>query len=70
MEIGVMESHTKRSSGGSAAIFMVGILIGGVGGGLAGWLLGGHIAPILSSVLNLITRDGNRDTLRHEAMQQ
>lgn len=65
-----MDVQVQRKSGNSAAPFLAGIVIGGVGGGLAGWLLSGHIAPILTSVLNLISRDPKRDTPRFEAMQQ
>lgn len=71
MEMGVMGSARKQSSTGSTtSVFVVGVVIGGIGGGLAGWLLGGHVAPLLTSILNLVGRDGKRPSVRFEALQQ
>ena len=50
--------------------FLVGVAVGGFGGGIAGWLLGGHLTPLLASVLNVITRDDKRRAVRFEALQQ
>jgi hypothetical protein len=65
-----MDVETKRQGSSSAAIFVAGVLIGGIGGGLAGWLLGGHLAPILSSLLNLLGRDNRNQGVRFDAFQQ
>lgn len=65
-----MDLQNQRTTGNSAAIFLAGVLIGGIGGGLAGWLLGGHIAPILSGIINLIARDSKQESVRFEALQQ
>lgn len=65
-----MEPETKREGSSSAAIFVAGVVIGGIGGGLAGWLLGGHMAPLLSSLLNLLGRDNRQHGVRFDAFQQ
>jgi hypothetical protein len=65
-----MELDRKANSGSSATVFIAGVIIGGIGGGLAGWLLGGHIAPILTSLFHLLGRDNDRQSVRFEALQQ
>lgn len=65
-----MDGSYDQESNSSALIFVAGVLIGGVGGGIAGWLLGGHLTPLLASILNVITRDDKRRTVRFEALQQ
>ena len=65
-----MDGSRTQESNSSAVIFVAGVVIGGVGGGIAGWLLGGHLTPLLASVLNLITRDEKRQSVRFEALQQ
>jgi hypothetical protein len=70
MEIGKMDEHNQQHSHSSAGIFIAGVIVGGIGGGLAGWLLGGHIAPLMTGLLNLIGRDSKRQSVRFEALQQ
>jgi hypothetical protein len=65
-----MDGSRIQESKSTVLTFLVGVLIGGLGGGIAGWLLGGHLTPLLASVLNLITRDDKRRTVRFEALQQ
>ena len=66
-----MDGSRTKDSKSSAMIFLAGVVVGGVGGGIAGWLLGGHLAPLLTGIFNLITRDENkRQTVRFEALQQ
>jgi hypothetical protein len=66
-----MDGSRTKDSNSSAMIFLAGVVVGGVGGGIAGWLLGGHLAPLLTGIFNLITRDENkRQTVRFEALQQ
>jgi len=62
--------HEKREKSSSATVFVIGVLVGGLGGGLAGWLLGGHIAPLLTGLFNMISKDNKRNTVRFEALQQ
>ena len=64
-----MEQHQQQSRS-SAGIFVAGVVVGGIGGGLAGWLLGGHIAPLLTSLLDLIGRESKRQSVHFEALQQ
>ena len=52
------------------AVFLAGVVIGGIGGGLAGWLLGGHVAPLLASIVSFAGRDSKGGLVRFEAMQQ
>jgi len=63
-----MNDQNKPNS--SIAVFLAGVVIGGVGGGIAGWLLGGHVAPLLTSLLNLIDRDSNKRSVNFEMLQQ
>jgi hypothetical protein len=70
VEIGNVDLGIERKDNSSAAIFIAGVIVGGVGGGLAGWLLGGHLAPILSGILNLLGRDTERKSVRFDAFQQ
>jgi len=70
MEIGNMDDPNQQRTRSSAGIFVAGVIVGGIGGGLAGWLLGGHIAPLLTGLLNLIGKDGERQSVRFEALQQ
>lgn len=65
-----MDGFREQDSDKTAVIFLAGVVIGGVGGGIAGWLLGGHLTPILASILNVITRDDKRRSVRFEALQQ
>jgi len=65
-----MDGSRSQQSKGSPLIFLAGVVIGGIGGGIAGWLLGGHFTPLLASVLNLISRNDKRQTVRFEALQQ
>ena len=66
-----MDGSRTQESNNSAMIFIAGVVVGGVGGGIAGWLLGGHLAPLLAGLFNLITRDGGkRQSVRFEALQQ
>jgi hypothetical protein len=51
-------------------VFLAGVVVGGVGGGIAGWLLGGHVAPLLTSLIDLLDRDSKTQTVRFEALQQ
>jgi hypothetical protein len=62
--------NVQNKSNSSIAVFLAGVAIGGVGGGIAGWLLGGHVAPLLTSLLNLIDRDSNKRTVNFEVLQQ
>ncbi|HEX3302680.1 MAG TPA: hypothetical protein VHR64_07340 [Thermomicrobiales bacterium] len=62
--------NDQNKSNSSIAVFLAGVAIGGVGGGIAGWLLGGHVAPLLTSLLNLIDRDSNKRTVNFEVLQQ
>ena len=59
-----------NKSNSSIAVFLAGVVVGGVGGGIAGWLLGGHIAPLLTGLINLVDRDSNKQTVQFEALQQ
>jgi len=66
-----MASNSLESKGSSTpTAFLLGVLVGGIGGGLAGWLLGGHVAPFLTSVISVISRDTESSPIRFEAMQQ
>ena len=65
-----MDASRPQESNSSALVFLAGVVIGGVGGGIAGWLLGGHLTPILAGLLNLISRDSKRQSVRFEALQQ
>ena len=65
-----MDGTRPQESNSSTLIFLVGVVIGGIGGGVAGWLLGGHITPRVASVINLGTRDSKRQSVRFEALQQ
>ena len=65
-----MDLQSQRQSSPSIATFLAGVLVGGIGGGLAGWLLGGHIAPLLTGLLNFLGRDSDRQRVRFEALQQ
>ena len=66
-----MVSSSSDNRGGSApTVFFVGVVVGGIGGGLAGWLLGGHVAPFLTGVISVISRNGDTGPVRFEAMQQ
>jgi len=62
--------NDQNKSNSSVAVFLAGVAIGAVGGGIAGWLLGGHIAPLLTGLINLIDRDGKKQSVRFEVMQQ
>lgn len=62
-----MKANTQRNSAG---LFLAGIVVGGIGGGVAGWLLGGHIAPLISSVIQLLSRESDSKHPRFEALQQ
>jgi hypothetical protein len=62
--------NVQNKSNSSIAVFLAGVAIGGVGGGIAGWLLGGHVAPLLTSLLNLIDRDSNKRSVNFEVLQQ
>jgi hypothetical protein len=62
--------NDQNKSNSSIAVFLAGVAIGGVGGGIAGWLLGGHVAPLLTSLLNLIDRDSNKRSVNFEVLQQ
>ena len=65
-----MGDLNDQKSGSSVAVFLAGVIVGGVGGGIAGWLLGGHIAPLITGLFNLIDRDSKRHTVHFEALQQ
>ena len=65
-----MSELNDRASGSSAAVFLAGVVVGGIGGGIAGWLLGGHIAPLITGLFNLIDRESKRQTVHFEALQQ
>ena len=60
----------QDSTGSPATVFVIGVIVGGIGGGLAGWLIGGHIAPLLTGILNLLGREGKRQSVHFEALQQ
>lgn len=65
-----MDEAGQKQSHSSVGIFIAGVVVGGVGGGLAGWLLGGHLAPVLTGLLDLISRDSKHRSVRFEALQQ
>ena len=65
-----MDSESSKGTGGSAALFLSGLVAGAVGGIVVGWLLSGQFAAILSSILNLASRDSKGDSVRFEVMQQ
>jgi len=66
-----MTSNSLEIKGSSTpTVFLIGVVVGGIGGGLAGWLLGGHVAPFLTSVISVISRDTDSSPVRFEAMQQ
>jgi len=60
----------QSNNGSSVTVFLIGVVVGGLGGGLAGWLLGGHIAPLLTGLFNLVSKDSKRNPVHFEAMQQ
>ena len=62
--------NDQYKSNTSFAVFLAGVAIGGVGGGIAGWLLGGHVAPLLTSLLDLVDRDSNKQSVNFEMLQQ
>ena len=62
--------NDQYKSNSSIAVFLAGVAIGGVGGGIAGWLLGGHVAPLLTSLFNLVDRDSNKRSVNFEMLQQ
>lgn len=62
------DSNKKGSS--TPTVFLVGVMVGGIGGAMAGWLLGGHVTPLVTSVISVITRDPKAGNVRFEAMQQ
>ena len=65
-----MDDRHQKQSHSSVGVFVAGVVVGGIGGGLAGWLLGGHIAPLLTGLLDLIGRDSKNQSVRFEALQQ
>jgi hypothetical protein len=65
-----MDSPQQQQSHSSVGIFVAGVVVGGIGGGLAGWLLGGHLAPALTGLLNLVGRESKNQSVRFEALQQ
>ncbi|HET7054870.1 MAG TPA: hypothetical protein VFI12_00330 [Thermomicrobiales bacterium] len=62
--------NEQQQSNSSVVVFLAGVVVGGVGGGIAGWLLGGHVAPLLTSLIDLLDRDSKTQTVRFEALQQ
>jgi hypothetical protein len=62
--------NDQQKSNSSIAVFIAGVVVGGIGGGIAGWLLGGHVAPLLTGLFNLIDREGKQETVHFEALQQ
>ncbi len=62
-----MKADTQRNPVG---LFVAGVILGGIGGGIAGWLLGGHIAPLVSSVIQLLSKDTDSKHPHFEALQQ
>ena len=62
--------NVQHKSNSSFAVFVAGVVVGGVGGGIAGWLLGGHVAPLLTSLFNLVDRDSNKRSVNFEMLQQ
>jgi hypothetical protein len=62
--------NDQQHSNSSVVVFLAGVVVGGVGGGIAGWLLGGHVAPLLTSLFDLIDRDSKNQSVRFEALQQ
>ena len=62
--------NDQQQSNSSVVVFLAGVVVGGVGGGIAGWLLGGHVAPLLTSLIDLLDRDSKNRTVRFEALQQ
>lgn len=65
-----MDGSGIHKSNSTPIVFLAGVVVGGIGGGIAGWLLGGHLTPLLAGILNLISRDSKRRTVRFEALQQ
>jgi hypothetical protein len=63
-------SSLEKKGSSTPTVFVVGVIVGGIGGGLAGWLLGGHVAPLLTSLISIISRDSKSGPVRFEAMQQ
>jgi urea transporter len=62
--------NDQQQSNSSVVVFLAGVVVGGIGGGIAGWLLGGHVAPLLTSLIDLLDRDSKTQTVRFEALQQ
>ena len=65
-----MDGSRAQESNNPALIFLAGVVVGGVGGGIAGWLIGGHLTPIITGILNLVSRDSKERSVRFEALQQ
>lgn len=65
-----MDDRQQQQTHSPVGIFVAGVVIGGIGGGLAGWLLGGHVAPLVTGLLNLVGKESERQSVRFEALQQ
>ena len=65
-----MDGSRAQETNNPALIFLAGVVVGGVGGGIAGWLIGGHLTPIITGILNLVSRDSKERSVRFEALQQ